>query len=112
MPFVEEVMEGNGARLVLRLMAWACRLDELEEVEEREGDGAESDESGGNTNEPWRVLPFSDEPALPTPPLPALDPAPGNGFATVSLGLQSTVGRMRVGRKVRRAGRCGAKRVG
>jgi hypothetical protein len=69
------------------------------------GDGEEEEEGGseeevlevggGNTNAPCLEPPF-----------------PGKGLPTVGVGPQSTGGNIKVGRKVRRMGRCGAKRVG
>jgi hypothetical protein len=59
-----------------------------------DGDGV-PEEGGGNTN------------------APCLDPLlPGNGLPTVGVGPQSTGGSISAGRKVKSAGRCGAKRVG
>ena len=76
-----------------------CRCGEAEDAGEADGGEAGGDEgleeAGGKTNVPCRDPLF-----------------PGNGRPTVGVGPQSTGGSIRPGRKVRSAGRCGAKRVG
>jgi hypothetical protein len=77
----------------------SCRCGDTEDAGEADGEEAGGDEefgvAGGKTN------------------APCLDPLlPGNGLPTVGVGPQSTGGSIRPGRKVKSAGRCGAKRVG
>jgi hypothetical protein len=76
----------------------SCRCGEGEgagDPDGGEGGDEVSEEDGGNANAPCR------EPLLP-----------GNGLPTVGVGPQSTGGSISAGRKVKSAGRWGAKRVG